>query len=735
MKYFKPDIRGKLRFLLSVSIFGFILFGVISLSSIFTLYDSLNMEQKLLSEGMAAYTEQFAKSEERKYMMEVGRARANLIRNEAAAMVEDVQYLSFKLSAMLNSPESFLPRELPNALYDSVTSGEPYVHFSPELLQRGVDENLMNEIRVVSNLADDQRFLGKEYSTLFLGSRHGYTIMMHIMPDDKDMVSLSREPWRSSYDPRQRGWYQLGIGKSRPSFTEVYISTGGFPCFSCVMPYYGKDGFEGIVGVDINLKDFGFLMENTAAGEGEISFILGSNGEILFTTEDEGILSAEELQGDLRQSDSLDIADIALRMIAGEEDVMPITLNGRECYIAFAPIPSLGWSVASVIDHEIAMAPVDKARERTAKHMAAFRSMMLLKILFCVMVGAGIFAIVLWLLFRSIEGVAERFSLPIRKLTEGVKEIARGNLDRKLILSTGDEIEYLANCMNSMTSELKSEMERVAAAASERERTATEMRVSSKIQLALLPNTFPAFPERNEFDIYAAMKPAKDVGGDFYDYYLVDGDHLAITIGDVSGKGVPAALFMAAAKTQLKNFILKTKNGEDLAGAIACANGQICDSNEAGMFVTGFIGILQLTSGRFSYVNAGNLPPFIKRRGAGAYESLPVPTRKTPMGMSKDIAFEVETICLHVGDRLFFFTDGVPEAKNKDGDMFTVETLRVILNQADEGSARDVIVRVENSLSEHIGDAEDSDDLSMIAFEYKGPQIIEADNMGGNDNG
>ena len=721
MKNFKLDIRGKLRFLLSVSIFGFILFGILSFSSILTLYESLNREQKSLSDGMASYTEEFAKAEERKHMLEVARARAALIRHEADSMAEDVEYLSLKLSDILKSPEAHLPRELPNALYEIVTSEEPYVHFSPELLQRGVDEALMAEIGLVSNLADDQRFMGKEYSTVFFGSRHGYTIMMHVMPNDEDMVSLFREPWRSSYDPRERGWYHIGMGQSKPAFTDVYISTGGYPCFSCVMPYYGRDGFEGIAGVDINMKDFGFLMENTAVGEGEISFILGSNGEILFTTEDEGILAASELKGDLRQSDSLDIADIASRMIAGEEDVTPITLNGRECYIAFAPIHSLGWSVAAVIDHDTVMAPVDRARERTAKHMAAFRSTMLLKIIFFVLVGASIFALVLWLLFRSSEGVAERFSLPIRRLTDGVREIAGGNLDRKLSLSTGDEIEYLALCMNRMTSELKAEMERVAAAAAERERTATEMMVASKIQMALLPNTFPAFPERSEFDIYAAMKPAKDVGGDFYDYYLVDEDHLAITIGDVSGKGVPAAMFMAAAKTVLKSFVLKTKDGNDLEGAIACANGQLCDHNEACMFVTGFTGILEISSGKFNYVNAGNLPPFIKRREAGAYEPLPTPKQKTPIGMREDFAFSVESIYLHMGDRLFLFTDGVPEAQNDKDDIFTMEKLLELLNKVDgDVNVRYLVEQVERGLRAHMGDTEPSDDFSMIAFEYCG---------------
>jgi sigma-B regulation protein RsbU (phosphoserine phosphatase) len=187
---------------------------------------------------------------------------------------------------------------------------------------------------------------------------------------------------------------------------------------------------------------------------------------------------------------------------------------------------------------------------------------------------------------------------------------------------------------------------------------------------------FPAFPEREEFDIYATMQPAKEVGGDFYDFFLIDSDHLALVIADVSGKGVPAALFMVIAKTLIKN---QTLAGMEPADVFTAVNTQLCENNDAGMFVTGWMGILEISTGRFTYANAGHNPPLIRKKD-GEYEYLKARAGLVLAGM-EGIRYRQYEIMLEPGDGLYLYTDGVTEATNEENTLYGEDRLRDILNR------------------------------------------------------
>ena len=231
----------------------------------------------------------------------------------------------------------------------------------------------------------------------------------------------------------------------------------------------------------------------------------------------------------------------------------------------------------------------------------------------------------------------------------------------------------------------------------------------------MLPRIFPAFPERTEFDIYATMNPAKEVGGDFYDFFLVDDDHLAVVIADVSGKGVPAALFMVIAKTLIKNH---AQNREDPGAVFTQTNAQLCEGNDAGLFVTAWMGILEISTGKFIYVNAGHNPPLLKRAG-GQFEWLKSRPGFVLAGM-EGVRYRENSLQLEPGDRLYLYTDGVTEATNGAQELFGEERLQQVLNDDPDLPVEELLPKVKNSIDVFVGDADQFDDITMLGLSYKG---------------
>jgi len=246
----------------------------------------------------------------------------------------------------------------------------------------------------------------------------------------------------------------------------------------------------------------------------------------------------------------------------------------------------------------------------------------------------------------------------------------------------------------------------------EKERMQSELMIAAKIQSSMLPNEFPPFPNRTEFDIYALMDPAKEVGGDFYDFFFIDENKLAVVIADVSGKGIPAALFMVKAKTLLKNT---AQQGKPLAGVLETVNNLLCEGNDECMFVTVFLGVLDLTSGRFTYVNGGHDIPLIKH--GESFDWLPVKSALMP-GFLPGTEYEQDEIVLQKGDVLFLYTDGVTEAENPGKEQFTDKRLLDITNQCDIISAKELLNFTRIKIDEFVDEAEQFDDITMLALRY-----------------
>lgn len=305
---------------------------------------------------------------------------------------------------------------------------------------------------------------------------------------------------------------------------------------------------------------------------------------------------------------------------------------------------------------------------------------------------------------------------PVGKLTAFTKEITDTNSfeNQHIEIKTGDEIESLTDSFNFMLSELANYIANLSRVTAEKERIGAELDVARHIQASMLPSIFPAFPEREEFDIFASMTPAKEVGGDFYDFFLIDDDHLALVIADVSGKGVPAAMFMMISKTLLKSTAQRGLSPKEILETV---NNLLCENNKAEMFVTVWIGILEISTGKIMCANAGHEYPAIMRKN-GDFELYKDRHGFVLAGMEGSRYREYE-LDLNVGDRIFVYTDGVPEATDSSDNLYGNDRMILALNKAKNKSCRELLSSVHADVDSFVGEREQFDDITMLCIEIK----------------
>ena len=280
-----------------------------------------------------------------------------------------------------------------------------------------------------------------------------------------------------------------------------------------------------------------------------------------------------------------------------------------------------------------------------------------------------------------------------------------------------NEIGELSEDVSALAEEMDDYLSRIERITAERERVKTELHTATQIQASMLPSIFPPFPERTEFEIYASMDPAREVGGDFYDFFLIDDDHLCLVIADVSGKGVPAALFMMASKIVIAN---NAKMGKSPAQILTDTNASILRNSREEMFITVWLGILELSTGRLTAANAGHEYPVLQRPGE-PYR-LFKDKHDLVLGGMEGIQYRQYELTLAPGSRLFVYTDGVPEAANAQIEMFGTERMLTVLNQDTAVSPEATLRNVRRAVDDFVQDAEQFDDLTMLCMEYKGPE-------------
>ena len=312
-----------------------------------------------------------------------------------------------------------------------------------------------------------------------------------------------------------------------------------------------------------------------------------------------------------------------------------------------------------------------------------------------------------WALMRTLIAPVKQVAQAANLFVENDNMIS----DTLRNIRTGDEVQMLSESLLKMEQDINAYIENLTRVTAEKERIGAELDIAARIQANMLPSIFPPFPDRKEIDIYATMTPAKEVGGDFYDFFLVDDDHLALVMADVSGKGVPAALFMVIAKTLLKN---RAQMGVSPKEVLESVNNQLCENNESEMFVTVWFGIYQLSTGRLVAANAGHEYPAIRRGGSG-FELFKDRHGFVLAGMENSRYREYE-LTLEPGEAIFVYTDGVAEATDAQNNLFGTDRMLQALNRRPEASAQETLARVKEEIDRFVGDAPRFDDITMLCL-------------------
>jgi len=495
-------------------------------------------------------------------------------------------------------------------------------------------------------------------------------------------------------------WYRIPEERGRSLWSEPYYDKGGgniiMSTFS--VPFYrnvdGEKTFRGVVTADISLAWLRKIVSSMKVYDTGYAFLLSRKGVYVTHPEEpfimqENIFHLAESRGDKQ------LQKIGRDMTRGGEGFVRFksVVNDKNSWIYYASVPSTGWSLGIVFPEKELFADLH--------HLA--KQVFLIGL-------AGFIILVLVVIF-----IARTITKPVCYLATTAEEIAKGNLDIELAQPTSDdEIGALTRSFIEMKVSLKAYIANLAETTAAKERIESELKIARAIQMSFLPKRFPPFPQKHSFEIYAALEPAREIGGDFYDFSLLDDDHLFFTIGDVSGKGIPAALFMAVSKTLIKGIV-----GPDmeLSEALKRVNLELCRDNDAVMFVTVFCGILNFASGELRYTNAGHLPPVLVR-GANEMGWLKIPAG-TALGVDEGAQYQTETTMLEPGDSLILYTDGVTEAMNAEYQLYSAEQFLDTLRSHPFGSSEENVHDIFASVKAHASGEPQSDDITVLTVSFR----------------
>ncbi len=423
------------------------------------------------------------------------------------------------------------------------------------------------------------------------------------------------------------------------------------------------------------------------------------------------ILDADEEGSACELGETYPPAENSLKYLDSLEKGVPAFITNTE---KFGWLCTAGAPILDSSGKVVALAFADVSMEEVMSDRYNF---LLFICVVLIVAAATATAIIIVLIRRFVVTPINALSLAAVRFVSGKEnnnmEIAKESSFTGLNIHTGDEIQNLSEAIKTMEKNINHYIENLTLIMAEKERIGAELNVATQIQASMLPCIFPAFPERKEFDIYATMQPAKEVGGDFYDFFLIDSDHLALVIADVSGKGVPAALFMVITKTLIKN---QTLTGMMPADVFTTVNTQLCENNDAGMFVTGWMGILEISTGKLTFANAGHNPPLIMKNGN--YEYLKSRAGLVLAGM-EGMKYRQYEITLEPGDGLYLYTDGVTEATNAENSLYGESRLLDTLNNHKDEVPQVLLQAVKEDIDAFVKDAPQFDDITMLVLIIK----------------
>lgn len=509
-----------------------------------------------------------------------------------------------------------------------------------------------------------------------------------------------------AYDYRTQDWYQIPRELGRAEWSEPYFDEGAGNTLMATysVPFYagsGKAGetgqtrrLMGIVTADISLDWLAQTIGSIKVLDSGYAFLLSRNGAVVTHPVTDHIMN-ESIFSLAEAANDTSLREVGRRMLRGESGFVPYRgVTGAPARLYYGPIPAAGWSLAIVFPENELFAGI---RELTLT-VAALG-----------LLGILLIALVVVVIARSI-------TRPLHSLALAAGRMSSGDFDVQLPAQTAhDEVGDLSRAFATMNRDLRIHIRDLVATTSAKERIEGELSIAHDIQMSILPKMLPPFPHREEFNLYAVIEPAKEVGGDFYDFFQLDENHLCLVIADVSGKGVPASLFMAVTKT-----LIKATARMDLSPAeiLSRVNDQMARDNDQSMFVTVFCAVLDLRSGELIYTNAGHNPPvLIPRQGDPRYFPK---TRQLVIGAMEDFPYHAESMHMTPGDRLLLYTDGVTEAMNLEDELYAEERLLAVCCEFQREPIVAIVKGTVASVKAFAGTAPQSDDITIMTIEYLG---------------
>ena len=642
----------------------------LTITSVFGIIIMLGIQ----NEAKAALTDQA--QENLSNVIETKTALADLRLRRYADIVDDFTYY---VEELMNSPQNYKPLDL--TADETYNTGDCVYSFA--LATEEYDWNeLKGQAELFANVA--QRFcpVVESNRNVIKAVYFGFDNGLLLSYDD---ASEKVPPELMYYDFLSTDWYALGKSADDLKYTEPYPdSFGRGLTVTCVRSLKDAAGnVVGVLGMDMGITDIYNYVLDLDLGDDVSAFIADANGHIISLDNEE---MGETTEDKLRSAD--------VERMTSNPDGITVRDN---TYYAFDTIESVNWKLCVRV-------PQHHVRELADTIGQSIISAIIMFIIFALTLLITVVIVVF--------EFSEKITKPLTELTKDVGEISSGKLDHRAEIHDNDEIGDLAEKFNEMAGSLKEHISKVTKMTAEKERVSAELGVAAKIQNEMMPKNFP---KRDDLIIHASMTPAKEVGGDFYDFFMIDPDRICLVIADVSGKGVPAALFMVIAKTLMKIRTTAPGTPSDMMWDI---NNTLCADNSQGLFVTAWFGILTLSTGELASVNAGHEYPAIRHKD-GEYELI-VSDHMPPLAAEENIRYNTDTIKLRNGDELFLYTDGVPEAKNAEGQRFGTEKMLELLNGSNGMSPEDKLDMMRKEIYGFTGGEDLFDDVTMMSFIWKG---------------
>lgn len=503
-----------------------------------------------------------------------------------------------------------------------------------------------------------------------------------------------------SYDYVSQDWYQIPKELGRPQWSEPYFDEGGGNILMATysVPFYRTKGekryLAGVVTADISLEWLKKVVSSIRVLKTGYGILTSRNGTIITHPSEEMIMN-ETIFSLAEKKEDKRLREIGQSMIRGESGFGPfVTASGRESWACYAPVSSTGWTLSVIFPRDELYVDINRLKGTVGLLAAS---------------GVLLLSFVIVLISRSI-------TKPLRAMAKATEEMAQGNLDAPMpAVKSHDEVGILAESFRRMGESLKKYIKDLTETTAAKERIESELSIAHDIQMSILPKISPAFSDRKEFDLYALIEPAREIGGDLYDFFFIDDTHLCFVIADVSGKGIPASLLMAEAKILIKVTARESVPPDQILYKV---NNELCMDNDTRMFVTIFLGILDTATGEVLYSNAGHNPPLTIGRD-GRVEFLSISPGRV-VGAWKNFEYVTGRLVLKEGETLFMYTDGVTEAMNPDDELFSEERLLHYLMAMSAKTLGEMIGGLTEEIIFFAQGAPQSDDITMMALKFTG---------------